>query len=196
LDIMTDPLNPAPAGAVPPSPQGGTSSRKKRWITPALAIVAALAIGGAGGVLIGRHSASAAAASPAGFARGGFTGGQAGGGPAGAGAGQAGAGPAAGGGFAGLTAGTIVSVNGSTIVVKGQDGTQKTIDTSSTTKVTKSASSSVSALKAGESVTVIGSADSSGNITAKTISEGAATRAGLGRRAGGAGQAATTGSAG
>jgi hypothetical protein len=155
-----------------------------RWITPALAVVAALAIGGAGGVLIGRNSA-AAAASPAGFARGqlgsgGFAGG-AGGAGVGAGAGRAGAGGA---GLAGLTAGTIVSVNGSSIVVKGQDGTQKTIDTSSNTKVMKSTTSSVSALKPGESVTVIGSTDSSGNVTAKTISEGAAIRGRLGARGG------------
>jgi hypothetical protein len=169
---------------------GGSSAAKKRWITPALAVVAALAIGVAGGVLIGRHSASATTASPAGFARGQFGGAQAGAGLAGGGtapAGAGGAGTAAAGGraLAGLTAGTIVSVKGSTIVVKGQDGTQKTIDTSSSTKVMKSTTSSVSALKAGESVTVIGSTDSSGNVTAKTISEGAAIRGGLGGRAGG-----------
>jgi hypothetical protein len=193
---MTDSLNPAPAGVVPPTPQNGRI--KKRWITPTLAIAAALAIGVAGGVLIGRHSAAAAATSPAGFARGSFAGGQAGaagGTGARAGAGQAGAGGA---GFAGLTAGTIVSVNGSSIVVKGQDGTQKTIDTSSSTKVMKSTTSSVSSLKAGESVTVIGSTDSSGNVTAKTISEGAAIRGGLGARggAGGGAQPPAAGSAG
>jgi hypothetical protein len=191
---MTDPLNPATAGAVPPAPQSSRS--KMRWITPALAVVAALAIGGAGGVLIGRNSA-AAAASPAGFARGAFAGGAgaAGGAGVGAGAGRAGAGGA---GLAGLTAGTIVSINGSSIVVKGQDGTQKTIDTSSSTKVMKSTTSSVSALKPGESVTVIGSTDSSGNVTAKTISEGAAIRGRLGARGGaGAGaQAPAAGTAG
>jgi hypothetical protein len=182
---MTDPLNSAPAGAVPPSQRSSVSS-KKRWITPALALVAALAIGLVGGVLIGRDGASAAGCTPAGFARG-LAGGQ--------GAGAGGAGAAGGRALAGLTAGTIVSINGSTIVVKGQDGTQKTIDTSSSTKVMKSTTSSVSALKAGESVTVIGATDSSGNVTAKTISEGAAIRGGLRRGAGGV-QPPATGSAG
>jgi Domain of unknown function (DUF5666) len=160
-------------------PQSGPPARKKRWITPVLGVVAALAIGLTGGVLIGRSGASAAATSPAGFTRGQY-----------GGAGQA-SGAAASGGLAGLTAGTIVSVNGSTIVVKGQDGTQKTIDTTSSTRVTESTTSTVSALKAGESVTVIGATDSSGNVTAKTISEGAATRAGLGAgaRGGAAGSA-------
>jgi hypothetical protein len=40
--------------------------------------------------------------------------------------------------------------------------------------VTKSTKSSVSALSAGQSITVIGAADSSGNVTATSISEGAA----------------------
>jgi len=172
---MSDPVDPTPAPtAAPPAPTPTPAPRRKlRWITPTLAIVAALAIGIAGGVLIGRSGASANRGD---FARGQFGSGQFG---SGQGGGQQGGGGFAGGGF---TSGTIVSIDGTTITVKTADGTQKTITTSSDTKVTKTSASSVDALEKGETITVIGQAGSDGDVAATTISEGAAgLRGGFGR---------------
>jgi hypothetical protein len=151
--------------------------RKARWITPTLAIVAALAVGIAGGVLIGRSSASA---SQGGFARGQLGSGQFGSGQfgSGQGSGQQNGGSFAGGGF---TSGTIVSIDGTTITVKASDGTQKTITTSDSTRVTKTTASSVGALKKGETITVIGQAGTGGSVAAATIAEGDGLRGGFGR---------------
>jgi hypothetical protein len=150
--------------------------RRARWITPTLAIVAALAVGIAGGILIGRSSA---AANQGGFARGQFGAGQFGSGQFGAGQGS---GQQSGGGFAGgFTSGTIVSIDGTTITVKAPDGTRKTVTTSDSTKVTKTTASSVGALKKGETITVIGQAGSGGSVAAATISEGAGLGGGFSR---------------
>lgn len=173
---MSDPVTPTPAPI--PAPIGQAPQRKLRWITPTLAIVAALAVGIAGGVLIGRSGASANQGS---FARGQFGSGQ---GAGQFGSGQGGGTGRQGGGFTGggFTSGTIVSIDGTTITVKTADGTQKTITTSSDTKVTKTSASSVDALKKGETVTVIGQPGSNGDVAAATISEGAAgLRGGFGR---------------
>ncbi|MES2171063.1 MAG: hypothetical protein V4479_10155 [Actinomycetota bacterium] len=168
-----EPTTPAAAGPV----AAGTAPARKApaWLTPVLAVVAALVIGLFGGILIGH--ATAPVSTNAGFRTGTGAGGAGGfgnrtfgGGAEGGGAGQGGAGGFAGGGF---TAGTIVSVSGDSIVIKEADGTQATVTTTGTTTVTKTSSSSVSALKAGETITVVGQADSSGNVTANSISEGA-----------------------
>ncbi len=198
---MTD-NNQAPA-ADPTVPVAPTPAPRKTraWLTPVLGVVAALVIGLFGGILIGHATAPAASARAGGgtgFNRpfGGGAGQEGAGGGAGTGAnGGAGAG---GGGFAGggFTAGTIVSVNGDTIVIKQTNGTQTTVTTTGTTTVTKTAKSSVSALKAGETITVIGQADSSGAITARSVSEGATAvggRFGAGRPGGTAAPGATAG---
>ncbi len=173
---MTD-QNQAPAGAAQPTVPAAAPKKSRRWITPVLGIVAALVIGLFGGILIGHATAPAPqAGGRAGFS-GNFQGGtgqRGAGGGTGFGGGAGTAGP--GGGFAGggFAAGTIVSVSGGTIVLKETSGTQATVTTTSTTTVTKTAKSTVSALKAGETITVVGQADSSGNITATSVSEGAA----------------------
>jgi len=177
--VMSDNSNPtldsAPI-APEPSPSGGASTQtpRRKWLTPALALVAVLVIGLFGGVLI----AHATAASPQAIAPGGFIRGQNGAG-----------GGAAGGGF---TTGTITSINGTTMVVTAQDGTQKTVTTTSTTKVTSTSLSSISSLKTGQPVTVIGPIGSNGDVTATTVSEGASLR-GLGGRNGGPSGGATGG---
>ncbi len=167
---------PAPVTPVTPEPEpraqstpSGTRSRK--WLTPALALVAVLAVGLVGGVLIGHATAPAARAS--GFSRG------ANGAPGGA---RAGAARFAAGGF---TSGTIVSISGTTLVIKAPDGTHKTVTASSTTKVSKTTSTTVSALTAGQKVTVIGPSGANGDITATAISEGTPLR-GIGSRPGAA----------
>ena len=143
------PATPAPA------------KKKRRWITPALAVVAALAIGVFGGILIGHNSSSAATQATG--QRGTF-----GGGTGGAEGGFGGG--AAGGGF---TAGTIESIDGSTITLKLTDGSTVKVTSSDSTTVTKSDSAAVSDLKKGETITVVGTKDSSGNVTATTVTEGA-----------------------
>ncbi|WP_394771723.1 hypothetical protein [Lacisediminihabitans sp.] len=167
---------PAPASAPQPSaPQPTPPTAGRKWLTPTLALVATLAVGLAGGVLIGHATAASAQASgPAGFTRGlGGTG---------EGAAGGGAGGFAGGGF---TAGTIVSVSGNTIVVKSQDGTEKTVTTTGSTRVTKTTKSTVADLKAGETVTVIGQTGSNGDVTATSVAEGTLRQ--FGARPGGAG---------
>ncbi|MEO7006501.1 MAG: DUF5666 domain-containing protein [Terrimesophilobacter sp.] len=159
---------PFPGGLVPPMPPAAATPPQRprlRWITPTLAIVAALAIGLFGGILIG-HNTSASAQGPSGnfAARGG---GQAGGNFA----------RSAGGNF---TSGTIVSINDGTIVIKTRAGNE-TVTTTSSTRVSKTSKSSISALKTGQTVTVVGTKDSSGNLTASSVSEGAGgLRGGLG----------------
>jgi hypothetical protein len=165
-----------PDAASPPNPP---RRRWMRYLTPALAIVAALVLGGLAGVLIGQNTAR----SPqrAGFTQGvnGFRSGQ------GPGAGQGGA-PGANGAPNGgaFTAGTITAIDGSTITVKLPDGSTVKVTTSDSTKVTETTSSSVDKLKTGDKVTVIGRKDASGDVDAATIAEG---QSGLGAFRGGAG---------
>lgn len=177
------PANTAPAGGSPAISKGTTlgttaAAPRRKWLTPALALLAVLVIGVFGGVLIGHATASSAQASNVGGFPGGIGGGT-GGGPGGAG----GAG-FAGGGF---TSGAIVSINGTTMVVKAQDGTQKTVTVSGTTRVSKTTTTTLSALKAGQTVTVIGAAGSNGDIAATSVSEGASLRGFGGRPGGGTG---------
>lgn len=168
------PVSPEPARNAPIPP----AAPRRKWVTPALALVAVLVVGLFGGVLIGHATAASARASNGGGFSRGANGGA--GGPGGAGFGG-------GAGFArgGFTSGTIVSINGTTMVVKAQDGTTKTVTTSGTTKVSKTTTTTLSALKAGQLVTVIGATGSNGDIAATSVSEGASFR-GLGGRNGGA----------
>ena len=168
-----------PPSAQPPAEQAPTVSAapaaKKRWtryLTPALALIAALIVGGVACVLIGQNTAPASNISglPGGFPSG-FPG-------QGGGQGQNGGTPGgAGGGFA---SGTITSVDGSTITIKKSDGTTVKVTTSDSTTVTKSSTAKVSDLSTGDTITVIGQADSSGDVTATRISEGDAGFGGFG----------------
>jgi len=154
--------------AVAPTP---AAKRWTRFVTPALALVAALIVGGVGGVLIGQNTASPSNAS---VIRGGFGPGRGDDGP---GTGQLS------GGRGGLTAGTISSIDGDTITLKLADGSTVKVSTSGSTSVTKTSTAKVGDLAAGDTITVIGKADSSGNVTATRISEG---DAGFGAFVGGA----------
>jgi hypothetical protein len=186
---MKDPMSNTSDTTPPPAPlapEPATNTRvaaaapRRKWLTPALALAAVLVVGLFGGVLIGHATASSAQASNAGGFSRGATGGT-GGGP---GAGFAGG---------GFTSGTIVSINGTTMVVKAQDGTQKTVTTSGTTRVSKTTATTLSTLKAGQRVTVVGAAGSNGDIVATSVSEGASLR-GFGGRPGGIAGTPGTGS--
>jgi hypothetical protein len=67
--------------------------------------------------------------------------------------------------------GEIASIDNNTITVKTQDGSSKIIIYSTSTKINKTTEGSKSDLKVGETIMAIGS-ESSGTITAQTISIG------------------------
>jgi hypothetical protein len=138
------------------SPTPDSTTKKAgavRFVTPILALVAALAVGGISGVAIGQSTATASTQLPAGFDQGQR--------PDGAGA-----------GLGDLTMGTIASIDGNTITVTLADGTTTTITTTTDTTVTTTADGTVSDLAAGDTVTVAGSAGSDGTVAATSISEG------------------------
>lgn len=156
---MSDKNTTPPAATEPITPPLAVKSANRGWITPALAIVAALVIGLFGGILIGHASGSTSQASST--QRGAF-----------GGAGGAGGTGAAGGFAGGFTAGTIMSIEGDTVILKLTDGSTVKVTTSSTTRVTTSDTAAVTDLKKGETITVVGAKDSSGNVTATSVSEG------------------------
>ena len=176
--------NEAPAGTPEPivTPTPATPAAAKtgtaKIVTPILALVAALAIGLFAGVLIGHSTAQTTASARGGLGAGGFGGGGGNQTQGGAGA-QGGFGA---GGFGGMTAGTIVSISGSSIVLKEANGTTVTVNTTGSTTVTRNTKSTVTSLKAGETIRVSG-ANSGGTVTATTITEG--KTAGGGFRPGG-----------
>ena len=141
----------AQAAAAPPPRAVRTGLR--RWVTPALAVVAAIAVGLVGGVLIGKNTASSPQAGGPGGTAGAFSG--AGGGAAG-----------------GFTSGTIVSVKGGKIVVKTSDGTEKTVTTGDSTTVTTTSDADLTELKKGDTVRVVGETGDDGTVAATSISEG------------------------
>lgn len=159
--------------------------RKLPWLTLALAggVIAAIAF--AGGAMVEKNvkpaTTTAAAGGFAGFTRG-AAGGAAGTGGLGTGTGTAG----------GATTGTVKLVDGSTVYLTDSSGNIVKVTTGSSTKVTLSSTGKVGDLKAGETVTVRGTTDSSGNLAATTVSEGATTTAG-GFGAGGFGGGTTGG---
>ena len=161
----TTPATPAtpttPATSTTPASTPEKKKSATRFITPALVLVAVLGVGVFGGVMIGQNSAETTQA-------GGFGGGM----PGGTNGGTAPDG-ATGAAMGGFTSGTVVSVDGSTIVLETSDGEQVTITASDDTTVTTTEDSSVDALAEGDELTVIGEADDAGDVTATSISEGA-----------------------
>lgn len=154
-----------------PTPNGPAPRRRTTVLIPALAVVVALGAGLIGGVFIGRHESSttASAGTTQQFGtRSGFgTGGGTSGGAAGAG---------------GAVSGTIASVSGSTMTVTTASGSTETVTVPSTARVSKTDTSTLSALTKGEHVTVIGTPSGSSAITARAVTEG--TGFGRGARTG------------
>ena len=137
----------------------------QRWLIPSLALVATLVVGLFGGILIGQNAAPTAAGRVAyGTSATGRPGKQ--------------PGRLAGAGF---TTGTVVSVSGTTVVIQTKAGKQVTLTTNASTTITQTTAATLSDLKPGEKVSAIGQADSSGNITARSITTGN-IRPGLARR--------------
>jgi len=165
---------PAPSDGSPSFSAGegaGAPPKKKsaaRFITPILALVAALGIGLFAGVLVGQNTASSSQAAGAG----GMTrpDGATGDAPTGGFGG-------AGGGF---TSGTVTAIDGDTVTLELDDGTTVTITTTDDTTVTTTDEASVSDLAEGDSLTVMGEADDDGNVAATSITEGATGFGGMG----------------
>ena len=177
------PSAPAPSAPAPPAPAppvvvapaaAPARSGITRWLVPAIALVGVAMIALLGGILIGQHTGGPERAAD--FTRSGSQA-QNGQGPRGEGGQQDRPGqlgkvtrPGA---LGGLTVGTIQSIDGDTIIVKLLDGSTVTVKTTTSTKVAKTAESSVSDLKAGETLMVRGEKDASGSVSATSISEGA-----------------------
>jgi len=154
-------------------------------------MVAGLAFGG--GAYYQKHYGTAAAGTAGGFSArtgGGFgtgtarsgeggapTGGSGaeGGGFGGAGA-AAGAGTGGGAGGAGstgaATTGTVKLVDGTTVYLTTSSGSVVKVTTGSSTKITKSTGIGTSALLPGQTVTVEGTTDTSGDLAATSVAEG------------------------
>ncbi|MEV5276920.1 hypothetical protein ACFYMW_19250 [Streptomyces sp. NPDC006692] len=99
--------------------------------------------------------------------RGGFGGGQGGSGNPGA--------------AAGLTIGTVKLVDGSTIYVTDTQGNVVKVTTAGSTQVTEAKNGKVSDLQPGQTVTVRGSQNASGDVAATTVTQGGASGFGGGR---------------
>jgi len=73
------------------------------------------------------------------------------------------------GGFGGLTAGTILSQDANSITVKLASGGSKIVLLGSSTTILKSVAGAVSDLSTGENVTVMGTANPDGSLTATSV---------------------------
>jgi hypothetical protein len=160
---------------------------RRRLLAPlplALLGVLLIACGFIGGVLVekGQTSSSpAAAGASSGLAArlAGLRGGGAGAGArSGEGSSAAGSSAAAssglgGGGGARPTAGQVAYLSGSTLYVTDAEGNTVKVTTSPATSVTKAVKASVKGIHPGETVTVVGAANSSGAVAAETIRVGA-----------------------
>ncbi|MFD5462074.1 hypothetical protein ACFWIQ_04475 [Kitasatospora sp. NPDC127059] len=141
--------------------------------------------GGTGG---GKSSAprAASAAAPAaggGYGQGGY--GQGGGGRRGGqgGQGQGGQGQGGqgqGGAQGGFTRGTVKAVDGTTVYLTDASGNTVKVTTGDSTKVQLNKEGKVADLQPGQSVTVVGTPDSSGGYAASQLVEGAAGAGGFG----------------
>jgi hypothetical protein len=163
LDDHTDEEDWEPA----PEERALPPRRRRRLVTPASAVLAAVLIGALGfigGVEVQKGQADSSTATTTG-------------GPAAARAGLGGAaGAGGGGGFAGpggargnATVGTVANKHGSTLYVKDSDGTTIRVKTTSHSKINRTASASAGAIHPGDTVVVQGTKSSSGTITATQI---------------------------
>jgi hypothetical protein len=140
-----------------PAPKG-TKKSAARFVTPALVLVAVLGLGIFGGVLIGQNTGASTTEAGGMPNRGDATGQEM---PTGAG-----------GGMGGFTSGTVVSIDGDTITLETSDGEQVTVTTTDDTTVTTTEESDVASLATGDSLTITGEADDTGDVAATSISEG------------------------
>ena len=72
-------------------------------------------------------------------------------------------------GGAGFANGEVLSADTSSMIVKMRDGSSKNIILSNSTQVLKSATGTISDVTTGTQVTVVGSANTDGSITAQSV---------------------------
>lgn len=127
---------------------------------------------GAGGAASGARSFARSGAMPSGmaFPGGGLPGGS--GASAAPGVGREGAASGLTGGGSGATTGTVKLVDGTTVYLQTSDGQTVTVHTSSSTTVQAATKAALSDLAAGAQVSVEGTPDGSGVITANKITKG------------------------
>jgi hypothetical protein len=181
-----------PAG--PHQPRPGRGNRFRRWLgtlTPlsaGLLAVVLLAVGFGAGALVGRHHGAAERRVAPGLrhlgpgARPGPPGGPNRQAPPGFGGGTGrGSGGGFGGGFGGAvgsaTTGTVASVDGSTMTVRTANGATVTVRISGSTTIRITSNGSVSDLKPGARVIVVGPS-SNGSVSARSITTGAGAAGG------------------
>jgi hypothetical protein len=166
--------------------------RRTRLLTPftlMLALVLLAAGGFVAGVLVekGQTTTASALGGPNGVTAG-ATGARGFGGQS--------AGFAGGGGSRG-TIGTVTNVDGSKLYVATTGGTTVEVQTTPTTKITKSESTKAKAIHPGDAVVVSGITASNGTVTASSLSDsGAGASTGLGSAFGGASSSTPTSSGG
>jgi hypothetical protein len=135
--------------------------KKNQKIIAGVAVVALMAGSFYGGMVYGKGSQGG---------RGQFAAGQFGNGQFMRGAGAAGMGGARAGGMAGgFTAGQILSKDETGVTLKLQDGSTKIVLIGPDTQVMKEASSTADDLSQGQQVTVTGTQNADGSITARTV---------------------------
>lgn len=171
LDVLSSPLG-------SDDELNAVLTRRPRAKVPSLTLVlAVIAVAGAGfigGIMVGKHYGSsgsgalASALSRLGAAREGAAGGA---GTAPGGGTRILAGGGAGGAAGNATVGTIKLVDHSTVYVQTLQGDIVPVSTSTATKVTASVAVPVSKLEPGEFVIVVGSKNSSGTVSAVSISQ-------------------------
>jgi hypothetical protein len=143
----------------------------RRWWNRGTLVLGAVALllgGFLGGLQVQKHYGTSTSTATAGRA-GGATGARAGGFPGGAFGG--GATPAPTPAAAGPTTGQVKLVDGTTIYVETSDGTVVTVRTGGDTTVQSATKGKLKDVKAGDTVSVQGTADSEGTVTATTVTE-------------------------
>ena len=146
--------------------------RKLPWLPLLLTAGMIAGLGFAGGAYFQKTNGTAAATGfPSGAQRPGGTGGAGGYGGFGGGA-AGGAGTGTGGTGTTATTGTVKLVDGDTVYLTTGSGTVVKVTTKSSTKITTVKTGRTTDLLPGQSVTVQGSTDTSGNVTAATVTEG------------------------
>jgi len=177
------PSAPDISGQLKPARSGGGGGIPK--VTLGLIGAVLLAGGFVGGIAVGKHNSSSTStsntAAGANRARGSYTGGFGTGGATGGTGGTGGTGT--GGARGGAVTGTVSAVSGTTITITDSTGKSVTVNTSPQTTVTIGKTGTVADLTTGSQVTVLGTPDSSGNITARSVVSGI-TGLGFGGRGG------------
>jgi hypothetical protein len=160
-----EPLDPA----APPTPPVGSNTRRRRRALPIVAGVVLASVAFAGGFAVASATTSRSTAATGG--NGGGDGNGQGFGPGASGRPRNGGGGFGGGGFGGGASGTVGSVSADQMTISTQAGGSRIVLLTPTTMVTQvtSATKATSDITSGETVTVVGTTNPDGSVTATRI---------------------------